>query len=145
MSAKPIPDGFHTVTPYLTCTPVAEVIEFLKKTFDAAEIERMSAPDGRLMHAEVRIGDSILMLGEPSAQWKPMPSALYLYVDDCDAAYARALAAGGVSVAEPSDQFYGDRHCGVRDIAGNLWWIATHKEDVSPAEMKRRMEEMGRE
>ena len=95
------------------------------------------------MHAELKVGDSILMLGEPSSQWKPMPAAFYLYVTDCDATYRRALSAGSeVSVAEPADQFYGDRHCGVRDAAGNLWWIATHKEDVSPAEMKRRQTEM---
>jgi len=142
MSAKPVPDGFHTVTPYLTCTPVAGVIEFLEKTFGAVVVERMSASDGRLMHAEVQVGDSILMLGEPSAPWQPMPCALYLYVGDCDAAYRRALEAGAVSVAEPADQFYGDRHCGVRDVAGNLWWIATHIEDVSPEEMKRRRDEL---
>ena len=144
MPANHIPDGFHTVTPYLTCAPVGQVIDFLKRTFDATEIERMSGPDGRLMHAEVKVGDSIVMLGEPSGQWKPMPAALYLYVPDCDASYKRALAAGGESISEPADQFYGDRHCGVRDRAGNLWWIATHKEDVAPAEMKRRREEMGK-
>ena len=144
MPAKYIPDGFHTVTPYLTCTNVAKVIDFLKRTFDAKEIERMSGPDGRIMHAEVPVGDSILMMGEPGGEWKPMPCALYLYVTDCDAAFKRALAAGGTSVVEPADQFYGDRHGGVKDVAGNLWWIATHKEDVSPEEMKRRHEEFAK-
>jgi len=144
MPPQPIPDGYHTVTPYLTCTPVSEVVDFLKRTFDATETVHMAGPDGRLMHAEVKVGDSMIMLGEPSAQWKPMPAALYLYVADCDATFKRALTAGGVSVAEPADQFYGDRHCGVRDAAGNLWWIATHKEDVSPAELKKRQEELGK-
>ncbi len=102
MPAKHIPEGFHTVTPYLTCTPVGQVIDFLKKTFDATEIERMSGPDGRLMHAELKVGDSIVMLGEPSADWKPMPAALYLYVPDCDASYKRALAAGGESILRAS-------------------------------------------
>lgn len=145
MPAKPIPDGYHTVTPYLTCTPVDRVVDFLLKAFDAAEIEHMASPDGRVMHAEVRIGDSIVMLGEPSGQWSPMPSALYLYVADCDAHYQRALKAGGISVAEPANQIYGDRHCGVRDPAGNLWWIATRQEDVSPAELRRRHEEAARQ
>jgi len=145
MSAKPIPDGYHTVTPYLTCTPVDQVVDFLQKTFDATEVEHIAAPDGRVMHAEVKIGDSIVMLGEPSGEWKPMPAALYLYVSDCDASYRRALAAGGISVAEPTDQFYGDRHCGVRDTAGNLWWIATHQEDIAPAELRRRHDEIAKQ
>jgi PhnB protein len=144
LPANPVPDGYHTVTPYLTCTPVDQVVDFLLKTFDATEVEHMSTPDGRVMHAEVRIGDSIVMLGEPSGQWTPMPAALYVYVADCDAAYQRALSSGAISVAEPADQFYGDRHCGVRDPAGNLWWIATHQEDVAPSELKRRHAEAAR-
>ena len=144
MPAKPVPDGFHTVTPYLTCERVAEVIEFLKRALAATETDRMVGPDGRVMHAEVKVGDSILMMGEPTGEWKPMPCALYVYVTDCDAAYQRALAAGGTSIAEPADQFYGDRHGGVRDVAGNLWWIATHQEDMSLQELRRRAEEFAK-
>ena len=142
MSVKPIPDGYHNVTPYLVVNGVAKLIEFLKQVFDAKEIEHMQGPDGRIQHAEVRIGDSIIMFGEPlpTGEWKPMPSMLYVYVLDTDATYKRALQAGATSVMEPADQFYGDRNAGVKDASGNTWWIATHIEDVSRDEMMRRAE-----
>jgi PhnB protein len=101
------------------------VIEFLKQAFEAKEVERMSMPDGSIMHAEVRAGDSTVMLGEASGQWGPMPASLYMYVPDVDAVYQRVLKAGATSVMEPADQFYGDRNAGVKDSAGNLWWIAS--------------------
>jgi uncharacterized glyoxalase superfamily protein PhnB len=138
MPVKPIPEGFHSVTPYLVVENAAKLIDFTKQVFGAEEKERMQTPDGRIMHAEVRIGDSVIMLGEPMGDQKPMPTALYLYVSDADAVYRRALAAGAVSLMEPADQFYGDRNAGVKDPAGNLWWIATHKEDVPREEMERR-------
>lgn len=138
MSVKPIPEGFHSVTPYLVAEGVARLLDFLEQAFDAQETERMQRPDGSVMHAQVKIGDSMLMMGEPMGDSKPMPCALYLYVDDTDAVYQRALAAGAASVSEPSDQFYGDRNAGVKDPSGNLWWIATHQEDVSHDEMMRR-------
>lgn len=144
MPVKPIPEGYHTVTPYLTVPGVARLIEFLKQAFGAEEKERMARPDGAVMHAEVRIGDSMVMLGEPSGNFSPMPAMIYLYVDDTDAAYRRALEAGATSMMEPADQFYGDRNAGVKDPSGNLWWIATHKEDVPPEEMKRRAEAASR-
>jgi uncharacterized glyoxalase superfamily protein PhnB len=140
MSAKPIPDGYHAVTPYLVVQGAAQLIDFLKQAFDAQETFRMSKPDGTIMHAEVKIGDSFIMLGEASEPWKPMPSAIYLYVNDADLVYQRALKAGATSVREPADQFYGDRHGGVKDPYGNMWWIATHKEDVPPEELKKRAE-----
>jgi len=139
---KPIPDGYHSVTPYVVVPGVAGLIDFLKQAFHATERERFTAPDGTVKHAEVQIGDSIVMMGEPPADgppWqKPMPAVFHVYVTDVDAAYQRALHAGGTSLREPSDQFYGDRTGGVQDRAGNQWWIATHIEDVSPEEMKRR-------
>jgi PhnB protein len=138
MPVKPRPDGYHAVTPYLTVSGVAEVIRFLERTFHARSTEKHVAPDGRVMHAEVQIGDSMLMLGEPHTTDASRPSNLYVYVDDVDAAYERALAAGGKSVMKPGDQFYGDRNAGVADSAGNQWWIAKHVEDVPPAEMERR-------
>ena len=98
----------------------------------------MRRPDGTLQHGEVKIGDSIVMLAEASGQWKPRPSTLYLYVNDTDATYRRAIEAGATSLMEPATQFYGDRSAGVQDPAGNFWWIATHVEDVSPEEMHRR-------
>jgi len=140
MAVKPIPDGYHSVTPYLIVQGVAKLIDFLKQAFDAKEIERMAGPDGTVMHAEVRIGDSVVMMGEARGESKPMPAALYLYVNDTDVTYRRALQAGATSLKEPADQFYGDRSGGVKDPAGNQWWIATRKEDVSPEELARRAE-----
>ena len=141
MAVKPIPDGYHTVTPYLTVPGVAKVIEFLKRTFDATSAECHTTPDGRIMHAEVRFGDSVVMLGEPMTPDAASPANLYVYVKDVDATYKRALAAGGKTIMEPANAFYGDRKAGVKDSSGNQWWIATHVEDVSPEEMKRRAEE----
>jgi len=135
---KPIPDGYHTVTPYLVVSGVARLLEFQQQAFGATVIERMTRPDGTVMHAEVRLGDSMVMLGEPQEASQAMPAMLYLYLEDVDAVYRRALAAGATSVREPATQFYGDRNCGVRDACGNQWWIATHVENVSPEEMKRR-------
>jgi uncharacterized glyoxalase superfamily protein PhnB len=140
MAVKPVPDGYHTVTPYLTVEAAARLIEFLKQAFDAVETERMTRPDGTIGHAEVRIGDSVVMLSDAMGEWKPIPSAIYLYVRDADATYYRALEAGAVSVMKPADQFYGDRQGGVKDPAGNSWWIATRIEDVPAPEMKRRAE-----
>lgn len=139
-TAKPIPDGFHAVTTYLTVPGVAKLIAFLEKAFGARMIERMEAPGGVVMHAEVKIGDSIVMMGEPDprGKWQPRPATLYLYVNDCDAVYRSAIDAGGKSMEEPKDQFYGDRHAAVEDPSGNYWWIATHIEDVTPDELRRR-------
>jgi uncharacterized glyoxalase superfamily protein PhnB len=140
MAVKPIPDGYHSVTPYLVLEGAAKVIEFVKQAFGAQEVVCMAQPDGTVMHAEVRIGDSVVMLGEACGEYKPMPAMLYLYVTDTDATYQQALAAGGTSLAEPADQFYGDRRAGVKDSAGNQWIIATHKEDIEPEEIRRRAE-----
>jgi PhnB protein len=133
-----MPEGFHTATPYLIVEGAAKLIDFLTRAFDAKEIERLPGPDGKIAHAEVRIGDSVIMMGDARDQWKPMPGSIYLYVKDTDAAYNRALQAGASSLMEPADQFYGDRNAGVRDPVGDIWWIATHKEDVSPEETKKR-------
>jgi len=140
MKVKPIPRGYHTVTPYLVVAGVAKLIEFLKKAFDAKEKERMTRPDGTIGHAEVKIGDSIVMMGDAMGDHKPMPAALYLYLKNTDAAYKRALTAGAASAMEPQDMFWGDRNAGVKDPFGNQWWIATHKENVSPKELKKRSE-----
>jgi uncharacterized glyoxalase superfamily protein PhnB len=140
MAVNAIPKGYHTMTPCLVAEGAAKLIEFMKQAFDAKERFKMARPDGGIMHAEIEIGDSIVMLGEATEQWKPITGAIYLYVNDADAVYKRALQAGATSIMEPTDQFYGDRHGGVKDPAGNLWWIATHKEDVSPEELKKRAE-----
>lgn len=138
MPVKPIPDGYHTVTPVLTVHGAAKLIEFLKQAFDAKEVYQLPGPNGIVMHAEVKIGDSMVMLGEATDEWKPMPATVALYVEDVDVWYKRALGAGATSVREPADQFYGDRSAGVKDFAGNQWWIHTHIEDVPPEEIKKR-------
>lgn len=133
-----MPEGYHTVTPYLLVRGADRLIDFLQQVFDAEETERMQRPDGSIMHAEVRIGDSVVMLGEATGDHERMPAMLHVYLEDTDAAYRRALAAGATSLQEPEDQFYGDRTGGVQDAFGNQWWLATHVEDVSPEEMQRR-------
>lgn len=138
MSVKPIPDKYHTVTPYLVVSDVTKVVEFLKGVFGAVEKERLTLPDGNIMHAEVVIGDSTIMLGQARGGWQPIPGSVYIYVTDTDATYRRAMDAGGMSVTEPQDQFYGDRNAGVKDPIGNFWWIATHIEDVPDEELQRR-------
>jgi PhnB protein len=136
---KPVPDGFHTVTPYLVVEDAGKLIDFVTAAFGATVRYAHKRPDGKVAHAEVKVGDSILMMGSAQGDTRPIPTALYMYVPDCDALYRRALAAGGTSVGEPKDQFYGDRHGGVKDPCGNTWWVATHIEDVSEEELARRM------
>ena len=135
---RPIPEGYHTVTPYLIADDVAKLIEFTKRAFGAKEIHSHKGPDGRIAHADVVVGDSHIMMGGARGAIKPMPCALYLYVPDVDALYKSALAAGATSLMAPADQFYGDRNGGVQDFAGNQWWISTHVEDVAPEELERR-------
>jgi uncharacterized glyoxalase superfamily protein PhnB len=138
MKVNPIPEGCHAITPYLLVPDVARLIEFLKQAFDGIERARISRPDGTVLHAQVRIGDSLLMIGEPQSPWKPRPSMLYLYVPDVDATYKRAIAASAKSVVEPVNMFYGDRHACVKDVAENDWWIATHIENLTAAEIQAR-------
>jgi PhnB protein len=138
---NPIPKGFGTVTPFLKVADAAKQIEFLQKAFAAQITFRMNGPNGSLIHAEAKIGDSMVMIGQAPAG-QEMRSMINLYVPDTDASYHSAIAAGATSIREPADQFYGDRSGGVRDICGNEWWMATHIEDVSQEEMERRMKAM---
>jgi PhnB protein len=141
-SVKPIPEGYHTVTPYLLVQGAEKLINFMKNAFDAKETERYSMPDGSIGHAEVRIGDSVIMVADAQGdEYKPMAAGIHLYVEDCDVTYKRAIGAGATSVREPQDQFYGDRSADVKDQFGNKWWIATHKEDMSKEEIIKRMDE----
>ena len=142
-NVKPVPEGYHTVTPYLTARDAAGLLEFARKAFGAVETCRMSAPDGAIRHAEVRIGDSMVMVGQARDEWQPRPASLYLYVPDVDATYRQAVVAGGRSIQEPTTHFYGDRSGAVEDSQGNQWWIATHVEDVSPEEIERRAKAQG--
>lgn len=140
MSVKPIPDGYQTIIPYLLVEGAAELTTFLTTAFGAKVRQRLDRPDGSVMHVELQVGDSVIMIGEPMAEFGPMPSSIYLYVEDCDAVYQRALQAGAASVMPPTDMPHaGERYGGVKDASGNLWWIATHIEDVSPEEQMRRV------
>jgi len=136
-TVKPIPEGYRTVTPYLIVTRAPEVIDFMKRAFGAQLLFQMANPDGSIGYSELRVGDSMIMLSSGREQWKPMPTMIHLYVEDCDAVFAKAVEAGAEVVMPLADKFYGDRSGGVKDVAGNYWWIATHVKDVSEEEMKR--------
>ena len=125
-SAKYVPDGFHSLTPYLVCGGVAQLLDFLKEAFEAEETVRATRADGSITHACVRIGDSMLEMGEASGEWTPMPASLHLYVKNSAEVYQRALRAGAESLYEPRDMDYGDHEGGIKDPSGNHWYIATH-------------------
>ncbi|MGD9672268.1 MAG: VOC family protein [Candidatus Nitrosocosmicus sp.] len=137
---SPIPQGFHSVTPYIIASDASKLIDFLKQAFDAKEIDRFET-ENSIMHAIVQIGDSKIMISDSNQNMKPMPCFLYLYVENVDETYKNALLAGATSMREPTDEFYGDRGAGVLDSAGNNWYIATHKKDISREELKRLAEE----
>lgn len=149
MSVNPIPEGYHRVTPYLSVRRASEAIEFYKKVFGAEEKMRMSMPDGTVAHAELQIGDSIVMLADENPEWGNMSpesiggtaSGLMLYVEDVDQTFRRAVEAGAQETMAVEDQFYGDRSGQITDPFGHKWTIATHVEDVSDEEMQRRVEQ----
>ena len=138
MAVKPIPEGYHSITPYLVVNGAAKVMEFMKQAFGAQEIMQMPGPNGTIAHAEVKIGDSIVMLADAGDRYPAKPTNLMLYVPNVDDVYKQALAVGGTSEREPADQFYGDRSAGIVDAGDNHWWISTHVEDVAPDELERR-------
>ncbi len=148
MSVKPIPDGYHTATPYLIVNGGVAAIEFYKKAFGATELMRMPGPSGKLMHAEIKIGNSPIMLGDeaPERDVKGPQSlggttfGMCLYVPDVDAMFAAAIAAGGKELYPVKNQFYGDRSGTLIDPFGHKWTIATHIEDVPPEQMQQRAE-----
>ncbi|HEX6775507.1 MAG TPA: VOC family protein [Methylomirabilota bacterium] len=144
---KAIPDGYHSVTPYLIVDGAARAIDFYKRAFGAKELMRIPAPGDRVGHAEIKIGDSVIMLADehPEIQargpqhYGGSPVSILLYVDDVDALFKQAVAAGGIEVRAVADQFYGDRSGSLKDPFGHSWHLSTHKEDVSPEELNRRM------
>src|SRR5688572_17242736 len=150
MAVKPIPAGYHTVTPYLIVSDAAKAIDFYKRGLGATEIMRIPDPKGRIGHAEIKIGDSVIMLADehPEMGYKSptsiggTPVSIYLYVDDVDRLFKQAISAGAKELRPVKDQFYGDRSGTLADPFGHVWSIGTHKEDVAPEELKRRMEEM---
>ncbi len=138
MAVKPIPEGYSSVTPYLIVRDADAVLSFVKSAFGAVVKEEHRLPDGSVMHAVAVIGGAPVMMGQANDRFPERPAMIHVYVPDADAAYARALQAGGKSIQEMTTQFYGDRSGGVEDPAGVVWWIATHVEDVAPEEIERR-------
>ncbi len=148
MAVKPIPEGYHTATPYLVVDDAAAAIEFYKRAFGATERGRMPSPDGKIAHAEIQIGDSPIMLSDPFPQSQMTPpkqlggtaGGVFLYVEDVDAAFQQATDAGATATMPPEDMFWGDRFGSVMDPFGHVWSVATHIEDVPPEEMAERAE-----
>ena len=140
-NVKAVPEGMHTVTPFLVADGANELIRFIEQSFDGKTTSIMKTKDGKVMHATVQIGDSQIMVADATDKYPAGSSRLYLYVDDVDAMYKKATDAKGTSLREPTDEFYGDRSAGVKDSWGNEWWIATHIEDVDDEEMERRARE----
>ena len=150
MAVQAIPDGYYSLTPYLVCKDAAKAIDFYTKAFGAQEVVRMPGPGGRIMHAEVKIGNSMLMLSDENPDRGAVAptgtgrsASLMFYTADVDAVFKRAIDAGAKSIEAPTDMFWGDRMGNLMDPFGHQWAIATHKEDVSPEEMQKRMQAIG--
>jgi len=151
MAVKAIPDGYHTITPYLVCQRASDAIAFYEKALGGVETVRMPGPGGSVMHAELKIGSSMLMLSDENPQRGALspktvggtPVSIFIYTEDVDALFKRAVDAGATAVAPPTDMFWGDRFAQLTDPFGHSWAMATHKEDVSPQEMQKRMAAMG--
>lgn len=150
-AVKPIPKGMHTVTPHLICAGAGEAIEFYKEAFGAVELSRMPGSDGKIMHASIRIGDSVIMLNDEMPEWntfgpkslKGSPVTIHLYVEDADAVFEQAVRAGAKVTMPIADMFWGDRYGKVEDPFGHQWSIGTHVKDASEEEMQKAMEQMG--
>ncbi len=141
--ANPTPQNYGTVTPYLIVDGVPRLIDFLRETFHAEERTRINDKKDHVGHAEIKIGNSIVMMADSTPQYNPIPSQLYIYVENVEDYYRRGLKAGGISEQEPTTQFYGDRTAAVKDPTGNIWWIASRVEEVSSEEMEKRMKGQG--
>lgn len=149
MTVSPIPEGYHSVTPYLIIDGAAEAIEFYKSAFGATEIMRLPGPEGNVMHAEVRIGDSMIMMADACEEmgmkgpkaFGGCAASICLYVEDVDAVYAQAIEAGGTEKRPLTDQFYGDRSATLEDPFGHVWTVSTHTEDLAPEVIQQRFED----
>ena len=147
---KPIPEGWNTLTPHLICAGASDAIAFYKKAFGAVELNRLDSPDGKIMNAALRIGSSVVMLFDEAPEWKSFgpktlkgsPVTLHLYVPDVDASFAQAVAAGATATMPPAEMFWGDRYGQVQDPFGHNWSIATHKRDLTDAQIRQEMAKM---
>ena len=146
-AAKPVPEGYHTLLPQLTLENAAQTIDWYKKAFGAEEVSRNTGPDGKIMHAEIKIGDSLVMVNDVMMEAKGpkalggSPASFWLYVENSDALFTRAVNAGGKVQMPIDNHFWGDRAGAIVDPAGYTWWIATRKEDLTPGELRQRAEE----
>jgi PhnB protein len=148
---RPVPEGYHTVTPYLICDGAAQAIDFYKRAFGATEVMRMPMPDGKIGHAELKIGDSVIMLADENAargirspkHYGGSPVSVLLYMGNVDAIFEQAVSSGAKAVQAPQDMFYGDRTSSVTDPFGHSWHIHTHVKDVSPEELSKAMSAAG--
>ena len=138
MKVNPIPEGYHTITPYLVVSDADKLMTFLKAAFNASGTACGQNAAGQTLHAEMKIGNSMVMIGRVKESSQASTSMLYLYVNDTDKLYQQAMAAGAISLMEPADQFYGDRNAGIQDPCGNQWWIATRVENLTPEELAER-------
>jgi len=138
---QPIPENYHTITPWIIVKGAVQLIDFMKEAFGAEELARVYNEDGTIGHAEARIGDSVVMMFDAKEEWPDTPSFFRLYVEDGDAVYQQALNAGATSVTEMTNMFWGDRVGRVHDPFGNIWWIQTRIEDIDPEEMAGRAQE----
>ncbi|MCD7034861.1 VOC family protein [Metabacillus sp. GX 13764] len=137
------PEGMRTVSPYILVPQASQFIQFVETVFHGKLKYKLDRPDGSVMHAEMIVGDSIIMTGEPMEEGGAFPASIYIYVPDCDHVFERAVACGGTAVMEPANMRHaGERYGGVKDPFGNIWWIATHIEDLSPREQAERIQEM---
>ena len=143
MKPNPIPSDCQRVTPYLHVVETVRMIEFMKRAFGAVEVTRITMPDGKIAHARVKIGDSMIMLSLAHEPWPSHPAMLYHYVENVDAAYQKALDEGAESVFAPMDLFYGDRFAAVKDFAGNHWALASRIEDITMEEIQKRVSSFG--
>lgn len=142
MKVNPVPEGFHSVTPFLHVEDAVNLINFLVHAFDARVRHTTTLADGSLINANLIIGDSIIEISQVRGDFQPMPAALHLYVEDVDSLYQKAVELGGLSVAEPADQLYGDREAFIIDPAGNHWYLATRIENLTTEEINRRMNQL---
>ena len=145
MAVNPVPEGYHTVAPYILTEDPDRLVEFLKAAFGAVEHQRVPGRDGSTGHADVTIGDSHVMMGKAQKALPAFSCMLHVYLPDIDAAYARALSAGAVSVQEPTNMYYGDRTAGVRDVSGNTWWLASRQENLTAAKLAERLNAGGKQ
>jgi PhnB protein len=144
-SARAVPEGYHTVTPYLVVDNAQGLIEFIERSFNGKVVSLMKLDNNRIMHATMSIGDSTVMLSDTMEGMEAQTCMLYLYLEDVDSVYQKTIQAKGIAVREPKTEFYGDRAGAIKDQWGNVWWIATHVEDVDQQELERRAEQTMKE